>query len=113
MRILLLDDIDARRVILEERLSPAEFVHATNASEAITALQGERFDLVHLDHDLGEEPAGTGAEVARAIAELPPERRPLRAVIHSFNPVGAQRMKAILEDAEVPTELKPFSSPRL
>lgn len=107
-RILILDDMPARHEVLARRYPDAERVHVHTFGEAVSALATGRFDLVLLDHDLGEE--RTGYHVALAIADLPPELLPLDAVVHSHNPVGAERMRDVLADAGVRARLEPFSS---
>ena len=84
--------------------------------EAIAMLNGEPpFDVVYLDHDLGEiadEPPHnelTGRVVAQYIASvLPPDKRPKQVVIHSWNIDGSKRMRDILQDAGLPVCLAPF-----
>jgi len=57
MRALILDDIQHRLNVLSARYNAAgynDIVLCRKYSEAIAALNGNRFDLISLDHDLGE-----------------------------------------------------------
>jgi hypothetical protein len=74
-----------------------DIYHSHHIPQAKAALDGERFDWVFLDHDLdgqiGVEPGEhTGLAVAQYIAQMPPEHRPGRVVVHSYSPEGSQAM---------------------
>jgi CheY-like chemotaxis protein len=93
MRILVLDDERARHILFAAAWGKHhDIVQAWTADEAEKALDGDRFDLVTLDHDLGPASRGDGLRVARYIAQMPEARQPSRVCIHSANPVGAQAM---------------------
>lgn len=71
--------------------------HASNAADAIELLGKNTYDLIWLDHDLGNaEMYGTGADVARFIAES--KNKDAYIVIHSWNPAGAENMRHMLKD---------------
>lgn len=106
MRILFLDDDSIRcnkfaRNFMEHTVL---FVHS--ADVCITALDQATevpFDLVCLDHDLGDEimvPSGpgTGYEVACWL-EQHPDKQPKYIILHSFNPDGRMRMQQALPKA--------------
>lgn len=110
MRVLVLDDEEIRHTAIRAKLPNSEQVHVYTAEEAIEALDHqERFDIAFLDHDLGT--VCTGREVTRLITELPWYHRPTTVIIHSVNPVGAQRMHAELVDMVDEVLVVPF--PRL
>lgn len=96
MRILIVEDsqerIDAFRQILK-----GEIVVTGSANAAIDLLSRGGFDVLFLDYDLGER-KDTGGKVARWL-EVHPQPG-LRIIIHSLNPVGAERMARILPKAE-------------
>lgn len=96
MRVLILDDEPARHALLGMKWAAHTVVQAWTASEAIRALNGEVFDVVSLDHDLGPASRGDGDRVARYITTMPPARRPAIALVHSSNPVGAKAMAQTL-----------------
>jgi CheY-like chemotaxis protein len=118
LRILVLDDDDGRHTSFKKWLSEyddLEVVHVTNSHGATSALSnGDQFDIVFLDHDLNDFDysstvnngygwvEATGADVARFIATvLNVEKRPKMAVVHSWNPPGAEMMCNILRDADI------------
>jgi hypothetical protein len=117
-RVLFVDDMhDRLEALLDEGvIVTKEVVYAPNALKALDYLQLDRFDVVFLDHDLETyvyEPYCreiTGQDVARAIADLPPDFRPRCAIIHSMNPSGARRMETILLQAGIPTHRIPITA---
>ncbi len=96
--------IDKRRVWLDDiRPAPNGWQHVYSAAGAIRLLEAGFVTEMSLDHDLGDEArVGTGYQVACAIEEGAHEGWLKRLVVHvhSANPVGAQRMRAALEQAE-------------
>lgn len=113
MRVLILDDDEARHRSFRYCLIGNVDQHAYSAAECIQMLkdQTEPFDCCFLDHDLSYEHyedleasagcgVGTGAEVASFIAiTMPAEQRPKRIYVHSWNPYGASNMIATLKAA--------------
>lgn len=78
-------------------------VHCLRAAHAIKLLRCGLVKMISLDHDLGDEAEyGTGYHVACAIEELAQARKLRRITVHvhSQNPVGAERMRAALANAE-------------
>jgi len=106
MRILILEDSPERQEKFYDALDGNTSLYfATNAWDAITLLDSVLFDLAFLDHDLGEvdflrETDNTGYTVAKWL-QAHPDRMPKRVIIHSLNPVGAQRMAQCLPKAEL------------
>jgi len=120
MRVLILDDDEQRHAGFRRMLIGVNQTHVYNYDEAVKALQGPRFDIAYLDHDLsdlaalGAPPAGerTGTDVARYIAGMPSDRRPTQVIVHSYNVSGAIRMAFILHDAGVPVQRRPYRGPK-
>ena len=113
MRILFLDDDNRRHDYFEYAMlsnsKEHEVVHVHSAKAAIDALiNNERFDLVHLDHDLGYGSGNNGYEVAVFISTMSDSTIPRKIVLHSSNQVGAERMLARLEDL-TEVQVIPFS----
>lgn len=82
------------------RPAPDGWVWAMTAPEAIDLLSRQAFEIVSLDHDLGDDlRLGTGLDVLNWIEEQvavngykAPELR-----VHSMNPVGRVKMLASIE----------------
>lgn len=125
MNILILDDNPHRHKVLASRHPEANnIVSCFTYDEFCNRLQTEkRWDLVYLDHDLGDfqENASTwvdgwghvreftGAHAARDICELADERLPVHVTIQSVNPSGARAMLQMLERRGVSVAWDPFS----
>ncbi|MEI7826119.1 MAG: cyclic-phosphate processing receiver domain-containing protein [Chlorobiaceae bacterium] len=113
MTELFLDDDLLRHEVFAEQCKTRgnEPFHAHTIDEFMGLTDGKHFDIVHLDHDLNDfsfiskftDMYGTGeqngVDAARWLAVQLPEHRPSKVVIHSWNPSGAARMRAILEEA--------------
>lgn len=86
----------------DERIAPPGFLWVKTAQEAISFLKTGQVQLISLDHDLGNELAGTGYDVALFLEksayhnEIPP----VKWEIHSANPVGRSNMLAALKKAD-------------
>ena len=99
MRILVLDDMEVRHDKFSRKFKDDKIDHAYTVDEALHYLNMRRYDLVCLDHDLAPEHYVDGASnepsgffVAVYISEMPVEHSPTQVIIHSWNPVGAERM---------------------
>jgi CheY-like chemotaxis protein len=110
--ILILDDDIERHNAIDKAIGPGAF-HAYSAERAIDLLNAEpRFDLVLLDHDLGSF-ISNGQTVAAHIESMSEDKRPARALIHSWNRDGAQRMSDHLTRANVWHRYRPFGTTML
>ena len=114
MKMLFLDDDPNRRKKAIMYYSLRYEIYAVEtAEEAIQVLDAIfPFDVVSLDHDLGGQvycPSddNSGYAVAKHIATMSEDKRPKIVIVHSFNPVGADNMLAVL-DGKVVTRRKPF-----
>lgn len=105
--ILVVEDNDERIASFQVYLRRYDFTIVKSADEAIDLLAKKKYDLVMLDHDLGDG-YKTGTDVAEFIATLPEEGRPGSCILHTHNFVGAKRMKEILESVGITTNHKPF-----
>lgn len=71
-----------------------KIIIARNYKEAIKNLTLiKKFDIIDLDHDLGEEKSGY--DIAKYIVENQIKVDTIR--IHSMNPVGVQNIKQLLQ----------------
>jgi hypothetical protein len=113
MRELFLDDDELRHEVFAEQCKARgnEPSHAHTLDEFMGMTDGKHWDIVHLDHDLNDfsfvskwtdmygDGEQTGVDAARWLAVQLPEHRPSKVIIHSWNPSGAARMRATLEEA--------------
>lgn len=89
MRILYVDDIRTPNFWDNEKINTTI---CRTFGEAIDKLT-DNYDVIDLDHDLGEEK--TGYDICKYIVEN--EIKIPIVVIHTSNPVGRQNMKQLLE----------------
>lgn len=121
-RVLVLDDIKFRHDSFDRIYEGSDVRHAYTYSQFVYLLKGVKWDLIHLDHDLGDfvDDADTyvdgwgktrefnGQHAAMRICEMEDDRLPTRVIIHSVNPEGARAMKSMLERRGVPVVWEPF-----
>lgn len=103
-RVLIVEDDPARiNQFLAATRGYGVLALAQTAEEGVRAFDYCPYDAVFLDYDLlpghyaatlrGTDPGpGTGADVARAVAAMPPEQRPGVVYVHTLNPLGAERI---------------------
>lgn len=101
MKVLFLDDNLDRIAAAEKSFRKHELVVEMTADKTIVQLAAQVFDLVMLDHDLGQQAfvnsdrEDCGMEVVRWIEKNHPPIK--QVVVHSWNPVGrimAERLQA-------------------
>lgn len=85
--------IDDLRGVPNNYIGDYEIVIARNYKDAISALNRFRYDVICLDHDLGEEK--TGYDICKYIIENNIQCKEYR--IHTSNPVGRLNMTELLE----------------
>lgn len=119
MRILILDDLQSRHDAFDRMYPGDEVVHAYLYTDFCDKLADGVYDLVHLDHDLGDftDQADTyvdgwgnirefnGGHAAMRVCEM---TNPPTVIIHSVNPVGAKIMRQMLERQGVAVTWEPF-----
>ena len=96
MQVLVVDDDDTTRLLLEELLKPYGMVHgAANGLEALNALEATRFDLILLDINM---PDIDGNEVLETL-RLKEANRNVRpgGGARVFMVSGTQSSRAVLE----------------
>lgn len=104
---LIVEDCPERDAELRRRLAGYAVMIARSYDEAVVELRAATFDVVSLDYDLG---GPNGNDVAMFLARLPVPQRPHVVIVHSMNPVGAQRIVATLGTAGISTIVRPFGS---
>jgi CheY-like chemotaxis protein len=74
-RILIVDDFRSVREVLREKLELQGYAcqEVENGSEALKAIETERFDLVITDNQM---PVMTGLQLLECLAERPKDQRP-------------------------------------
>ena len=74
-QILLVDDFEPGRLVLRERLEKHGYAcqEVKNGSEALKAIEKERFDLVITDNQM---PVMTGLQMLQCLAERTEDQRP-------------------------------------
>lgn len=106
IRILILEDDIERVKLFRQNFTGCEFIFTDKVPECIKYLNENKFDYLFLDHDLGGKvfvPSDgeelTGYHVAKHLEENP-SCKPVKTIfIHSFNSVGAKKMKEALPNA--------------
>jgi CheY-like chemotaxis protein len=100
MRVFALDDMEERLDFFRHKFRDCELVTAKTAQEAIEILkEGLDYDLITLDHDLGERifvdsnDENTGYQVAKFLQD---KIIKCPIVIHSMNYGGARAMQSCL-----------------
>lgn len=126
MKILILDDDEYRHEAYDLVYGNHEVVHTyTYTSFVDQLMRGSPFDLIHLDHDLGELIAGcdtyeddygrilqyNGQHAAWKICALDTDKLPKQVIIQSVNPPGAAAMKSIVLQRGIPVTWEPFTTP--
>lgn len=96
MKILLIDDIRTEATLRMMGHDDAPTQIARNYDEAIKALRDEGpWDLVYLDHDLGDtEMAKTGYGIMNFL-EANPQYLPGEIIFVTSNPVGRKQMMTV------------------
>jgi len=84
--------IDDLRGVPNSYIGEYEIIYARSYDEAIKELHRFRYDIICLDHDLGEEK--TGYDICKYIVENHIYCKEFR--IHTSNPVGRKNMTDLL-----------------
>ena len=99
MNILVLDDLPDRHELYDKQYAGEHIHHVYTVLEffkLIISFPG-KFDIMQLDHDLGDPVvAGDGRMAAKLLTLLPEESRPQKIVVHSWNMVCGEEMVRIL-----------------
>ena len=106
MNALILEDDQVKIKQFKQRMLEKGWVgtFVETANDAIKQLSDHTFDIIFLDHDLGDEVyvssdhKNTGAEVARWLSTNPISAQ---IIIHSLNPFGSKYMKDMIEGSYV------------
>jgi len=123
MNILILDDDAVRHQAFDNYYRAyAPITHTYRYSDCIKNLKLGGWDIVHLDHDLGEEIGDpdmrvdgwgkavqfNGLDVVRWLVDRVDEPLALKIIVHSMNPAGGQKMYDELCHAGFDADYIPF-----
>jgi hypothetical protein len=103
-RFLFLDDDNQRHMTFTKRYWDNERVHVNTFERFCDAINGPKFDVIFLDHDLndfGENSIENGTYGTRELTGYD-------CCIHSWNTPGATRMAAYLKDFGFSVVVDPF-----
>jgi len=104
MRVLIVEDDSERLKFFRQELIGHNLVCVASASEAISELKNNIYDLMFLDHDLNQPHysnycfEGTGSEVSKYLQDNYQKNPDLFIVLHSLNPVGVRKMSEYLNN---------------
>lgn len=114
MEIFILEDSAERIKFFKKTLeSKHNLTFSDNVEEAKKLLQVKKYDVIFFDHDLDNKvfvssnDPNTGYQLAKWIEEK--GMRFDQVVIHSLNPVGAERIKKRAENFSDNVEKIPFT----
>lgn len=106
------------------RKPPEGWTWARTNTQAIALFLSHEIEAISLDHDLGlqdEDPDAPAAELGRGTSlhtgydlvewMIATHHLPESITIHSWNPDGAKRMAAALQDAGCHPVVKPYQMP--
>lgn len=119
MRILILDDVKSRHDAFDRIYSGDTVVHAYRYMEFLEHLKDGVWDLIHLDHDLGDFVDNpdtyvdgwgnvceyNGAHASMRVCEMDD---PPPVIVHSINPVGAKVIVDNLKRRGISVVWEPF-----
>lgn len=122
MKILILDD-DAERIQTFQKIYSGDEVTAVmRYNEFVFMLNDSHWDLIHLDHDIGDKVSNAdtyvdgwgiempfnGTHATMRICELEDKDKPSEVIVHSINSSGAPVMVDMLTRAGIPAKWEPF-----
>lgn len=110
MKLLFLDDETVRHEWFALVHLSHEIWHAYNIEQFEKQLRRcDKFDVISFDHDLGT--AADGNDCAELMLRLlSPENLPRECWVHSWNPVGAERIMRTLRSAGIAVVRRPFAA---
>lgn len=123
MNILILDDDSLRHHAFDNYYKAyTPLTHVYKYRECVENLLNGNWDIVHLDHDLGEEIEDpdmkvdgwgkavqfTGLDVVRWLVDRKDHDLVSKIIVHSMNPAGGQKMYDELADAGFSVKYIPF-----
>ena len=114
MKIFILEDNEDRIDYFRKLFCLHDLAVSKTARSAIIRLGATDFDMIFLDHDLGDEQMvsiadkNTGSEVVRYILSEEIKKQAI-FFLHTQNPVAARTMRHSLKDKQYRVFIKPFT----
>jgi hypothetical protein len=120
MRILFFDDEQSRH-----RQFAANFIgcivdHVYIVDHALEMIENYEYDMWFLDHDIGYQMERTnentdkdGTDLVKELSGIHWKNKPQHVIIHSLNPVGADRMAFELTKHGIAAQKYPFAWSKL
>ena len=110
MKVLVLEDDGYRVKFFIEKFGQYNITITESSFDAIVYLENEKFDLIFLDHDLGEN-NGDGFEVASYLFDNPWNiNNRAEIIIHSWNiPATKKMLSKISQAIHMPFNVVDFS----
>jgi len=90
-KILMIDDLRTSKDVRED---PTKI--ARTFEEGIAALKSEAYDLLYLDHDLGEANGKDGSAIMNFLEENP-QFLPGKIELITSNPIGRMYMQTVID----------------
>jgi CheY-like chemotaxis protein len=103
MKIFVLEDNEERNVSFRKWLAGHDVTYVEDAWTAHPILKNKKFDLIFLDHDLGNrsnvnsDDPNTGYAVAKEIKNG--VNKDTQVIVHSMNPNGAINILRVLKSS--------------
>ncbi len=93
----------------DRRQTPLGWTHVYWPDQAIALLETGKVKCISLDHDLGDDARGTGADVLHWILEAVRKDgfTPPQIFIHTADPLAKVHMRALLDQITALTERAP------
>ena len=114
MKIMILEDSAERVISFYNMFNNQSLTIVNTAEDAINLVNYIKFDVIFLDHDLGErvyvdsEEKNTGYQVAKILSDSMNSKTPI--IIHSWNPIGVKNMKNTLKNHKAQVVDIPFGN---
>lgn len=121
MNVLILDDDPHRHAYFHEVHKGDDVTHCYSYTQFLTALPKCVWDLIYLDHDLGDHQKGdtykdgwgktqyfTGAHASIRVCELPSEGYPKKVIVQSVNFDGKNNIIHNLKRVGIDVVWEPF-----
>ena len=114
MKVLIIDDHNFRHESISKKYIGDDIDHAYKFADACQLLSTTKYDIVQLDHDLGDFTGENGRDLTGydimlyLVKFVDIEIWPTYIVIHTGNNVGAYNIKQLLTNYGISCIIEPF-----